>query len=388
MALARRPAVPAVHGMWRAASYVPDPSLKFEYKEKEEVKKWVAEEQWHVDGEDTDAVSALAQEYQDFVKQHGMDPTSVALRDLAKTPGALKPGASVELDEHSKGVMAAGEKLLARLNEAGDDVSEELQEELQRFTDMLMKETQALDAGLRELLVAPGDGDDASVPPEVQAALDKLMRAGETDFIIEPEDEVLSSKSSPVDVEYAERMLEDTVFDAPIKEVERPESLLGMETPSEVEKTLRTFNQHIERFSSIKLDKKVEDNLEGEVAELARLLSQNPSFSKADVEEAVEFFEKVVTKKIAVDHDYKQDVPSLNYKEVQPWTYDRGLDFPGTALADRLDDKGRYLDAPSSTAQQYADLYSSAVEALGPAAMKHLKEVLARVDNPNALGKQ
>jgi hypothetical protein len=39
---------------------------------------------------------------------------------------------------------------------------------------MLMKETQALDAGLRELLVAPGDGDDASVPPEVQAALDKV----------------------------------------------------------------------------------------------------------------------------------------------------------------------------------------------------------------------
>ncbi len=32
------------------------------------------------------------------------------------------------------------------------------------------------------------------------------MRAGETDFIIEPEDEVLSSKSSPVDVEYAERV--------------------------------------------------------------------------------------------------------------------------------------------------------------------------------------
>lgn len=74
--------------------------------------------------------------------------------------------------------------------------------------------------------------------------------------------------------------------------------------------------------------------------------------------------------------------------QVQPWTYDRGLDFPGTALADRLDDKGRYLDAPSSTAQQYADLYSSAVEALGPAAMKHLKDILARVENPNALGKQ
>ncbi len=74
--------------------------------------------------------------------------------------------------------------------------------------------------------------------------------------------------------------------------------------------------------------------------------------------------------------------------QVQPWTYDRGLDFPGTALADRLDDKGNYLNAPSTSAQQYADMYSEAAAALGPDGMKHLKDVLSRVENPDALGKQ
>ena len=55
----------------------------------------------------------------------------------------------------------------------------------------------------------------------------------------------------------------------------------------------------------------------GEAKELARLLSENPGFSKTDVEDAVEFFKQVVDKKVAADHDFRKEFPGMDYKQAR-----------------------------------------------------------------------
>ncbi len=55
----------------------------------------------------------------------------------------------------------------------------------------------------------------------------------------------------------------------------------------------------------------------GEAKTLARLLGENPDFSKADVEEAVEYFKHVVDNKVDDNYDARKEYPEMNYKKVR-----------------------------------------------------------------------
>lgn len=96
------------------------------------------------------------------------------------------------------------------------------------------------------------------------------------------------------------------------------------------------------------------------------MLSEHPSVKPEEIGELLEYYKKIVTRKLPAEVPVEKQHPELTYNRVAPWTFKPPVDFPGLELANRMDEDGNYADIPSklrddiaSELQQLEELMSN-----------------------------
>lgn len=370
------------------STFVADPSIGFNFQDKSSAKEWSVKQEWTINEvELMDKVSDLAREQQQFQKAHGKSPILAHLEEIAKAAGISE--ADLAFTEEEQGFFDTYERFLARANQSTVDgeISKDLVPEALNLSSLLGEKIKELEVSTMSKLstAEPGELSAAQI-----ALHEKLFDAVDKDFIIDEDDEVFDSKTDPAVVAEAFKNVGSNIFNEPVREAERAEALLGLDAQVDLEKSMRAFNEHTAKFSSVRLEPKIEDTVEADVQELARLLANNPSFSEKDVEESLSYYRQMVSVKgsAATNTDYKKEFPQLDFKQVAPWTYNREVRLPGVELAARIGEDWKYQDVPTPLSERYASLLAEAEAQLGPENVKHVKEMLDALQSDNALGKQ
>lgn len=205
-----------------------------------------------------------------------------------------------------------------------------------------------LDAGLAQL--RPTSGPTAADREEYRAALDDgapdaelqaLLHAFETDALTDPH----CTYVRPDDPEYAQAVAaaaKQDPFEQPIPEDEEALFFNEYDSYKDIKNDYARHLEHWDDFSSVKLEEPMYKQYKGDVQDVARLLEDNPSYTKDDVASSVALYDALVNKKNAAPEEPKKEFPELDYPPEAPWLFERPVKYPGEELASRIGDSLEY----------------------------------------------